>query len=82
MSEFSHLNPKYDLLLNLTMSLLLLNLSKLRVFGLDNSLNVSKLYFESPIRSLSQSKLEHHCLKHKASDQAAVLNDLGVRKCG
>lgn len=41
MSEFSHLNPKYDLYLNLTMSFFWLNLSKLRAFDLHNSLNVS-----------------------------------------
>lgn len=82
MSEFSHLNPKYDLYLNPTMSFFWLNLSKLRAFDLNNGLKVSKLYFESPIRSLSRAKLERHCLKRKASDQAAALNDLGVRKCG
>lgn len=41
MSEFSHLNPKYDLCLNPTMSFFWLNLSKLRAFDLHNSLNVS-----------------------------------------
>ena len=39
---------------------------------LNNSLNVGKLYSESPIRSRSPAKLEHRCLKQEAADQAVL----------